>query len=214
MCGELEKYQWAVRQVHARMRPRRSPSAHSVGARRRRTPSVHAVGALRRCTPIAEGCEAARTRSVTDARAARLVVHRCTRGSKCRAHRAIARELLLPSAAQNPHVHVVLCRAKRCGTGARRMPPPITHDAERVHLSADAADGRGVVLQAKQLRPAKAEVRPLVPQYVDACVGAFRSNRISAHAPPTLQHCWGNPFFSEVGLAGGRRGGGAGVPIL
>ena len=181
-----------------------------------------AVGALRRCTPIAEGCEAARTRSVTDARAARLVVHRCTRGSKCRAHRAIARELLLPSAAQNPLVHVVLCRAKRCGTGARRMPPPITHDAERVHLSADAADGRGVVLQAKQLRPAKAEVRPLVPQYVEsgpsthsveACVGAFRSNRISAHAPPTLQHCWGNPFFSEVGLAGWE-GGGAGVPIL
>jgi hypothetical protein len=48
-----------------------------------------ASGARRRRSPLQRegGNRLHSTRTVTGARAARLVVHRCTRGSKCRAHR-------------------------------------------------------------------------------------------------------------------------------
>jgi hypothetical protein len=55
-------------------------------------PSVRAVGARR---SSGEGGNSPRsTRTVTGALAARLVVHYCTRGSKCRAHRARADALI------------------------------------------------------------------------------------------------------------------------
>ena len=114
-----------------------------------------AVGARRRRSPIQRAGRRRSTRTVTDALAARLAVHCCTRGLQCRVHLARAAA---------PIGSAKRACARKCSAVRRTARGDIqtrtTHDAGRVCLSADSADGLGLVLQAEQQRPAMGEVRP------------------------------------------------------
>jgi hypothetical protein len=92
--------------------------------------------------------------------------------------------MMLSSAAQNAHAHVLLCRAQRCGTGAQCTQTHVPRDAVRVRLPAHSADGLGLVLQAAQERrlerPAKAEVRRL----------AVQPNAFATRVVRCLLQCW------------------------
>jgi hypothetical protein len=88
--------------------------------------------------------------------------------------------MMLSSAAQNAHAHVLLCHAQRCGKGAQCTQTRVRRDAVRVRLPAHAADGLGLVLQAKQQRPAKEEVRRLAVQPNAFATGVVRC----------LLQCW------------------------
>ena len=85
--------------------------------------------------------------------------------------------MMLSSAAQNAHAHVLLCHAQRCGKCTQTR---VRRDAVRVRLPAHAADGLGLVLQAKQQRPAKEEVRRLAVQPNAFATGVVRC----------LLQCW------------------------
>jgi hypothetical protein len=112
----------------------------------------------RRCSPIQRaGRQPPTLHSVTSALAARLVVHDCTGGSKCRARRARAAASI--GSARRARVH---------GTVPRRA----RGDRHEAHASARAARGTAtspfrplsrqlnLVLQAEQQRQAFDEVRP------------------------------------------------------
>ncbi len=111
--GRPERSRVTLRCVAQPHRTRNSPAR----AGRRRGNSRNGIGSSRRtrrgrgrCTPPAasDPPSPSNTCTVTGAFAARLVVHRCTRESKCTAHRARA-----VAADQSALVHVVLCRAQR-----------------------------------------------------------------------------------------------------
>ena len=85
-------------------------------------PSVFAVGARR---SSGEGGDSQRsTRTITSALAARLVEHHCTRGSKCRAHRARA-DALIGSA--------------KCARASTAVPRTAMWDRRAVHAHTLAA---------------------------------------------------------------------------
>ena len=139
--GKLEQYKQAETQVQAArgLRPATHPprAPPSPGSLRRRM-------CLRRSPPVlaARGGRqppTQSTRSVTGARAARLVVNRCIRGSKCRAHRLRAPG---PSAAQIALVQAAMCRAQRGMTGVHCMQAHQLRNAVRVRVSAYSVDGR------------------------------------------------------------------------
>jgi hypothetical protein len=65
----------------------------------------------------------------------------CTVAPAGRSVEHVAREPLLPSAAQSAHAHAVLCRAQRCGSGTKRTQAHVPREAVRVRLSAHSADG-------------------------------------------------------------------------
>jgi hypothetical protein len=180
-------------------------------------PSVLAVGARR---SSGQGGDRPRcTRTVTDALAARLVVHRCTRGSKCRARR----ELLL----RKVRTRRQCCAAHSEGgqaRSARQRTCCATH-CEFAFLPTQPTDwvwcyrpSSNVRRRTRCVYSPCASVCPVVPvlapQYVDigpsthrmdaaARVGLFRSNPISANAPQALRHCWGKSLFPVCVWGGG-----------
>jgi len=92
--GKLAEYQAGEREVHSarRLTAPPSPLPRAPSLPTLLVPSVFAVGARR---SSGEGGNSQRsTRTVVVALAARLVVHYCTRGSSCRAHRARADALI------------------------------------------------------------------------------------------------------------------------
>jgi hypothetical protein len=93
--GRLARYEAAEWEVHSARRlppPAHPPSALRPIPLRAAGADGSAVGARRRRSPIQRAGRRSPTQHshVTDALAARLVVHYCTRGSRCRAHRARA----------------------------------------------------------------------------------------------------------------------------
>jgi hypothetical protein len=91
------------------------------------------------------------TRTVTGALAARLVVHRCTRGSKWGAPHA--RAAAASDSAKCARARSAVPRAAMGGTGACRTQTHVPRDAVRVRLAAHSAEGWVWCCRSSRRRP-------------------------------------------------------------
>jgi hypothetical protein len=96
----------------------------------------YAVGSHRRHSPIQRAGRRRSTRTVIHALAARLAVHYCTGGSKCRAH--LARAAAAIGSAKCALARSLVPRTAR-GAGTERTQTHVPRDAVRVLLSAHSA---------------------------------------------------------------------------
>ncbi len=198
--GMLTEYEAGESQVHSARRLTAPPPPFNAAGVPTDTPSVLAVG-IRRSS--GQGADAAL--------ALLQAPSPCTIAPAGRSVEHVARELLLPSAAQSAHAHAVLCRAQRGGKA--RSTRKRTCRATQCELAVPPTQPTdlSLVLQAEQHRSAFDEVRPprrarRSPQRCQCshhntsvlgqvlivrtrALVLFRSNPISANAPQTLRHC-------------------------
>jgi hypothetical protein len=135
----------------------------------------------------------------------------CIVASAGRSVERIARELLLPSADRLVLVHVVLCRAQRRGTGNRQcsasfafLPTQPTVGFGVAGRAATSGEGRGAFPRGARRSARRCQClhrnMSILGQVLIARTSAlvvFRSNPISADAPQTPRHIWGEgPFFA------------------
>jgi hypothetical protein len=153
--GKLAEYEAGESEVHSARRliapppPRPPNAAGSDGC---------AVSARRRRSPIQRAERRRSTRTVTDALAARLVVHYCTGRSKCRAHRARA-AAAIGGAKRARARSAVPCTMKGGQARSARKRTCRATQCEFAFPPTQPTD-LSLVSQAEQQRPAFDEVRP------------------------------------------------------